>query len=172
MTEPTTACVSCAERDADSDEAEVPCYRCGPVIVEPPIGPDNKPMTWYLDGADHLTISSDFKRPNAYLDGSREDRHRFQYQQHSIGLQFPHDLEHGPPERLAKAMVVAETIQAFHEALEWTKVDGRRLADPHPPVGGDPERGEDYQMWDWLVTELGALLDTYIERWPARGNDT
>jgi hypothetical protein len=121
--------------------------------VTAPLGPDNKPMRWWVAGVTgdtYLELTSDFRRPNAYPG----DRATFP---HGISLDFKHDLT--DPHTLARAFVVAETIQALHEALEWVTVDGHRIADPHPV-------DEDH-VWDWLVTEVGRLVDTYAQRWPA-----
>lgn len=131
--------------------------------VTPPLGPDNKPTTWWFEGSGHLTLHSDVRRPNAYLDGTPEDHHRRKWQQQSLSLEFGEQLERGDPHRVARALIVTETIQALHEAMEWVTVDGRRLADPHPVT---EDGREDNAMWDWLVEQVGGVLDAYAARYP------
>lgn len=130
------------------------------VVVTAPLGPDNEPMTYEVMCFTHLSLRSSFRRPNAYADTVPGAPGSFP---HGIELEFGRDLR--DPVELAKALVVAETTQAFHEALEWVTVDGRRVADPHPQGDDGAER---YEMWDWLRAQLDDVLGRYRERYPAR----
>lgn len=85
------------------------------------------------------------------------------------GQPFPGELavddwmhvDESDPSALARAAAIAAVIDRVHEVLEWTTVEGERLADPHP---GCDEEG----MWGWLAAQVGDLLDNYAAGWPAR----
>lgn len=131
-------------------------------VITTPLGPDNNPVTYTIVDGTHLAIESDAQRPNAYIDECRDRGRPRDTFPHGISLEFGRDIT--APEDTAHALVVADTIQAFHEALEWVTVDGQRLADPHP------EREDD--MWDWLVTQISRVAHEYAQRWPAPANRT
>lgn len=57
---------------------------------------------------------------------------------------------------LAIDVAAAHVYSAVHEAIEWTAVDGERLADPHPPNSDE--------MWQWLAGATRQLIQDYIDR--------
>jgi hypothetical protein len=61
---------------------------------------------------------------------------------------------------LAVDIMTALTVRAFHEAVEWVKVDGLRLANPHPEA-------TDY-MWEWLASRLREVVEEYINAFPGQ----
>jgi hypothetical protein len=82
-----------------------------------------------------------------------------------LTLVFPSDKDRfggGPGPGLVHGRMVVATFAAlgFHEALEWTRLNGRRLAAPHPAGAAHGE------MWDWLAAELLDLVDRYAARYP------
>lgn len=64
------------------------------------------------------------------------------------------------PTEVAKAIIVATAVAGLHEALEWVRVDGHQLADPHPWCDGQD------QMWDWVGARMLRILNDYIDRYP------
>ena len=74
-------------------------------------------------------------------------------------------LEIDPPQsemEVAMACWVAKAVSDFHEAMEFTMLDGKRLADPHPA-------GHEEEMWGWLYARMHALAWEYVRRWPIEG---
>lgn len=130
--------------------------------VETPHGPDDQPQTFrilHLDTSSHVNLSSDHRVPNAYREELGRRFHGRETFPHGIDLEVPEQLD--SPAAVARALTIADISQHVHETLEWVKVDGRRLADPHP--GGDSEDA----MWDWLTEQVADLIDAYAARWPA-----
>lgn len=60
------------------------------------------------------------------------------------------------PRLIAMSHIVFQT----HEAFEFTRRDGQRVAEPHP----DPDESD---MWTWLCDQALALVDGYAKQWPA-----
>jgi hypothetical protein len=59
---------------------------------------------------------------------------------------------------LAQNLVAAKMFEALHEGLEWIRVDGERLADPHP---------EDYaSMEKEVFTQCLEVVRRYLSRHP------
>lgn len=65
------------------------------------------------------------------------------------------------PESWAVHLVASLAVAGLHEALEWVKVDGRRLADPHPQ--------DEEEMWEWVIRQATCLVRDYMNRYPAEG---
>ena len=85
------------------------------------------------------------------------------------GVMFPGGItldmprRKGDPEQLSpldacKAVIVATSVAAMHEALEWVTLDGKQLAIPHP-------YDEEF-MWAWMTEQMLKTLNSYIENWP------
>ena len=55
--------------------------------------------------------------------------------------------------------MVAATVSAVHEAIEWTTVDGKRLMDPHPY--------DEDNAWAFLVERVTKMLVDYQKEYPA-----
>lgn len=64
---------------------------------------------------------------------------------------------------IARHAIVCMGISGFHEAMEVIRVDGVKLAEPHPKGGGS---AKEIEMWEWLQKEFLYVLDTYIDRYP------
>lgn len=62
-------------------------------------------------------------------------------------------------EEVARDVVTAYAISEFHEGLEFVKVDGQRLAEPHPDPGEE-------EHWAWLVRRMSRVTKDYCETWP------
>jgi len=56
--------------------------------------------------------------------------------------------------------ITAVAVRAPHEGFEWVKVDGQRMATPHPE--GDAEE----ESWQLLTDAIGKAVKEYAERWP------
>jgi hypothetical protein len=70
------------------------------------------------------------------------------------------------PRQLAENVVVALVVQQLHEALEWVKVDGERLADPHPE-NRDEDPADLDELWNTLCSDVRRVLRRYARRYPA-----
>lgn len=64
---------------------------------------------------------------------------------------------------LAEVYATVVAVDALHEAFEWVKVDGERIAEPHP---GGPLSGPEWAMWDWLASGALDVVTEYQRRWP------
>lgn len=83
---------------------------------------------------------------------------------------FPNGISLDTPERKTELAIAidlwaARAVSEFHEILEFTLLDGERLADPHPGGVDSPEEGE---MWEWLFNRVRRLATDYIRRYPAK----
>lgn len=74
-----------------------------------------------------------------------------------IGLSVPAPAS---DEDIVKTLIACRAVSGFHEAMEWTKLDGQPVAVAHP------EEGE-FEMWGWLYGKMRDLLDEYAERYPS-----
>jgi hypothetical protein len=85
---------------------------------------------------------------------------------HPSDTLFPggiYDLEIDPeaatdPHRLAVEIVTLIGLTAVHEALEWVRVDGLRLADPHPD--------DDGPSWDTIRDAVRIGVLAHIAKFP------
>jgi len=81
------------------------------------------------------------------------------------GFGFPGDIVLPFPRRewlggVALDAITAVAVRALHEGFEWVKVDGQRMATPHPE--GDAEE----ESWQFLTDAIGKVVKEYAERWP------
>lgn len=74
-------------------------------------------------------------------------------------------LDAGSAEESAKELIAMMALWGFHEALEFIKLDGERLANPHPEYAGDG----DEEMFDWLKGKMLEVLEEYMQRYPKKG---
>lgn len=72
------------------------------------------------------------------------------------------------PEGLAFMLAAAILEVTLHETMEWIRVDGVPLADPHPK---DDRGREDLEMWGWMYEECQNLVERYMEKFPVKAGD-
>ena len=105
---------------------------------------------------DHVELSAPGIAPSPY----HPDRDELFPSGLSFELKAPFTSDH-----IAEQLVAALAAGALHEGLEWILVEGRRLAEPHPPE--ENLLGED-NLWDWLVGEIVTLVREYRKRYPMK----
>lgn len=62
---------------------------------------------------------------------------------------------------LAVELVTLTALAALHEGLEWVRVDGEQLAEPHPV--------NESEMWEWLQRRVRRVVKDYIKTFPKEG---
>jgi hypothetical protein len=71
-----------------------------------------------------------------------------------------HELGSDPtPFEMAVALATGQLEAVFHEVVEWTTVDGERIADPHPGLETN---------WGWVQERLRAMVQDYAAKFPVR----
>lgn len=102
-------------------------------------------------GPAHIDVNSNNDVPNAYGEEYRGFPNGI-----SLDVKNPDDdLD------VTRTCWVARAVSEFHEVLEFTTLDGERLADPHPPNEGE--------MWQWLYEKIDAVAIEYMARYPYEG---
>lgn len=109
------------------------------------------PMTLLAD-ADRIGIDHISTPPTVDANGS--DQIGFDFLQTGWLDSIP-----GDGKSVGKHLVAAFLTNALHELIEFVRVDGERLAAPHPP-----------QEDQWAPTHEWMLMvvEAYIEGWPVR----
>lgn len=81
--------------------------------------------------------------------------------EHPFSLDGTFDVYHegvDTAEQAGFVLAAAQLACMVHEIVEWTTVDGLRLANPHPE--GDAQ-------WEWVMDRCLGLFTDYATRWPA-----
>jgi hypothetical protein len=68
----------------------------------------------------------------------------------------------------------------LHEMFEWVKVDGKRIASPHPETWSKTELIPDktpngeidkFGYWNWSIDELRKVVKSYCQRYPTKNEE-
>lgn len=105
-----------------------------------------------------ISVEGQHRSPNACYkpDEPREWYERSKTFTSGIDLNAP-DLK--SEEDLAVALLISRIVSEIHEEIEFTKLRGKRLAEPHPT-------GADTEVWDWLYRRVGRVVKDYIREFP------
>ncbi len=95
--------------------------------------------------------------PNPYYNGDTCKRESFP---NSITLYSP---KRETAREVAIDFIACLMVQEMHEGLEWTTVDGERLAETHPEF-----HGGDFKYWDEMREDLTKVVKRYIRKHPLK----
>lgn len=118
-------------------------------------------VTFYKQGDDEYyweIANEEFPRvPNPYWDGVQQSKSRKSFDNSICAI---------TPKRKEAIDVAIDYIsillaQEIHEALEWTRVDGKPLAETHPE-----SHGGDDGYWKELQDDFVEVIKRYIKKYP------
>lgn len=148
-----TWCPRDHDDDADPIEADIK-LRPG---FSAHVYPDGAKSFFISVVGEHRSPNACYRKPPAWPEGdTRQWYERSDTFTSGIDLMAP-DIKN--EDDLAIALLVARIVSEVHEEIEFTKLRGQRLAEPHPT-------GADIEVWDWLYGRVEQLVQDYIVKFP------